>query len=127
MSKKVAIVDDDDIFQFTTKIKFEKLGLVEDVMIFNDGKEAIQFIQSGDKEDMPEILLLDINMPIVDGWDFLELFEKVPKEKQQMMEILMLSSSINPDDVKRAEANAYVVDYITKPISDADVKKIFRQ
>jgi CheY-like chemotaxis protein len=127
MSKKVAIVDDDDIFQFTTKIKFEKLGLVEDVMIFNDGEEAIQFIQSGDKDDMPEILLLDINMPIVDGWDFLELFEKVPKEKQQMMEILMLSSSINPDDVKRAEANAYVVDYITKPISDADVKKIFRQ
>jgi CheY-like chemotaxis protein len=127
MSKKVAIVDDDEIFQFTTKIKFEKLGLVEDVMIFNDGEEAIQFIQSGNKEDMPEILLLDINMPIVDGWDFLELFEKVPKEKQQMMEILMLSSSINPDDVKRAEANAYVVDYITKPISDADVKKIFRQ
>jgi CheY-like chemotaxis protein len=127
MSKKVAIVDDDEIFQFTTKIKFEKLGLVEDVMIFNDGEEAIQFIQSGNKEDMPEILLLDINMPIVDGWDFLELFEKVPKEKKQMMEILMLSSSINPDDVKRAEANAYVVDYITKPISDADVKKIFRQ
>jgi|TARA_B110000908_G_scaffold170608_1_gene230688 CheY-like chemotaxis protein len=127
MSKKVAIIDDDEIFQFTTKIKFEKLGLVEDVMIFNDGEEAMQFIQSGNKEDMPEILLLDINMPIVDGWDFLELFEKVPKEKKQMMEILMLSSSINPDDVKRAEANAYVVDYITKPISDADVKKIFRQ
>ena len=122
MSKKVAIIDDDEIFQFTTKIKFEKLGLVEDVMIFNDGEEAMQFIQ-----DMPEILLLDINMPIVDGWDFLELFEKVPKEKKQMMEILMLSSSINPDDVKRAEANAYVVDYITKPVSDADVKKIFRQ
>lgn len=127
MSKKVAIIDDDEIFQFTTKIKFEKLGLVEDVMIFNDGEEAMQFIQSGNKEDMPEILLLDINMPIVDGWDFLELFEKVPKEKKQMMEILMLSSSINPDDVKRAEANAYVVDYITKPVSDADVKKIFRQ
>ncbi|MFT7101280.1 MAG: CheY-like chemotaxis protein [Bacteroidia bacterium] len=127
MSKKVAIIDDDEIFQFTTKIKFEKLGLVEDVMIFNDGEEAMQFIQSGNKEDMPEILLLDINMPIVDGWDFLELFEKVPKEKKQMMEILMLSSSINPDDVKRAEANAYVADYITKPISDADVKKIFRQ
>ena len=124
MSKKVAIIDDDEIFQFTTKIKFEKLGLVEDVMIFNDGEEAMQFIQSGNKEDMPEILLLDINMPIVDGWDFLELFEKVPKEKKQMMEILMLSSSINPDDVKRAEANAYVVDYITKPVSDADVKKI---
>jgi CheY-like chemotaxis protein len=126
MSKKVAIVDDDEIFQFTTKIKFEKLGLAEDVMIFNDGEEAINFIQSGAKEDMPEILLLDINMPIVDGWDFLALFEKVPREKQEMMRILMLSSSINPDDVKRAEANPFVMDYITKPISDADVKKIFR-
>jgi CheY-like chemotaxis protein len=126
MSKKVAIVDDDDIFQFTTKIKFEKLGLAENVMIFNDGEEAIDFIESSVLDDLPEILLLDINMPIVDGWDFLELFAKVSREKQQIIEIHMLSSSINPEDVKRAEANEFVVDYITKPISDADVKKIFR-
>jgi CheY-like chemotaxis protein len=125
MSKKVAIVDDDDIFQFTTKIKLEKLGLAEDVMIFNDGEEAMDFILSSNLDMLPEILLLDINMPIVDGWDFLELFSKVPENKQVRMEIHMLSSSINPDDVKRAEANAFVVDYITKPISDADVKKIF--
>ena len=125
MSKKVAIVDDDDIFQFTTKIKFEKLGLAEDVMIFSDGEEAIDFILASENSELPEIVLLDINMPIVDGWDFLELFKKVPQEKKDIMEIHMLSSSINPDDVKKAEANVFVVDYITKPISDADVEKIF--
>jgi CheY-like chemotaxis protein len=127
MSKKIAIVDDDDIFQFTVRMQLEKLGLAEEVMVFSDGQEAIDFIQSADKEELPSILLLDINMPIIDGWDFLDLFLKVPAEKQQWMEILMLSSSINPDDVKRAEANPFVVDYVTKPISDADIIKIFSE
>ncbi len=125
MRKKIAIVDDDDIFQFTVKMQLEKLGLAEEVMVFSEGQEAIDFIQSADMNELPALLLLDINMPIVDGWDFLELFKNVPEEKQQVVEILMLSSSINPDDVKRAEANPFVVDYVTKPISDAEIMKIF--
>lgn len=125
--KKVAIIDDDDIFQFTTKVKFEKLELASEVIIFNDGEEAIEYLKETAMVDLPDILLLDINMPIVDGWDFLELFQHLDKEKQQVLEIHMLSSSINPDDVRRADENPYVRDYITKPIRDEDLTKIFRE
>ncbi len=122
---KVAIIDDDSIFQFTTKVKFEKLGLASEVLIFTDGEEILDYIKITEVEDLPSILLLDINMPIVDGWDFLELYKEVEEEKRNRMEIHMLSSSINPEDVKRAESNEFVMDYITKPIRDEDLTKIF--
>jgi CheY-like chemotaxis protein len=125
MNKKVAIIDDDSIFQFTTKVKFEKLELASEVLIFNDGEEILDYIKTTAIEDLPSILLLDINMPIVDGWDFLELYKKIDKEKRDRMEIHMLSSSINPEDVKKAESNEFVTDYITKPIRDEDLTKIF--
>ncbi|MDA8886318.1 response regulator [Bacteroidia bacterium] len=125
MIKKVAIIDDDSIFQFTTKVKLEKLKLAEEVLIFNDGEEILDFVQDTEEKDLPSILLLDINMPIVDGWDFLELYKEVPAAKQEKMTIYMLSSSINPEDVRRAEENKYVQDYITKPIRDVDLNKIF--
>jgi CheY-like chemotaxis protein len=127
MIKKVAIIDDDIIFQFTTKVKFEKLKLAEQVLIFSDGEEALDFLKSASIEDIPEIVLLDINMPILDGWDFLEELKSLDIETIKKIEIHMLSSSINPEDVRRAEANEHVVDYITKPISDVDLTRIFRK
>lgn len=125
MNKKVAIIDDDSIFQFTTKVKFEKLNLASEVLIFNDGEEILDYIKTTSIENLPSILLLDINMPIVDGWDFLELYKEIDKEKRDRMKIYMLSSSINPEDVKKAESNEFVTDYITKPIRDEDLTKIF--
>lgn len=126
MINKVAIVDDDNIFQFTTKIKIEKLLLAEEVLVFNDGEEIFNYLKETDVVDLPSIVLLDINMPMVDGWDFLELFKSVDEEKQKGIKIFMLSSSINPVDVEKAKENKFVHDYITKPIRDDDLNKIFK-
>lgn len=126
MIRRIAIVDDDDIFQFTTKIKLQKNKLAEEVLFFHDGGEMLEYIEESSIDDLPEIILLDINMPIVDGWDFINLFQKLDKSKQNKMQIYMLSSSINPDDVRRAEESSYINDYITKPIRDKDLKIIFK-
>ena len=126
MIRKVAIVDDDNIFQFTTKIKIEKLMLAEEVMVFNDGEEIYNYLNETAAADLPNILLLDINMPMVDGWDFLELYKNVEAEKQKGIKIFMLSSSINPVDVEKARDNDFVHDYITKPIREEDLNKIFK-
>ena len=100
MIKKVAIIDDDTIFQFTTKITIERLKLAEEVLFFEDGGVIHNYIEETPIDDLPEILLLDINMPITDGWDFLEMYEGVEESKRERMKVYMLSSSINPVDVK---------------------------
>ncbi|MBT6235586.1 MAG: response regulator [Bacteroidetes bacterium] len=113
--KHVVIIDDDEIFQFTTRVRFQKLKLAIKVSIFSDGEEAFEFVKSGDYDDLPNALLLDINMPVIGRWDFIELFKDLPKEKTKNVHIYMLSSSVNPEDMQRAEANGLVIDYVTKP------------
>jgi CheY-like chemotaxis protein len=125
MIGKVAIVDDDSIFQFTTKIKIEKGKLATEVLFFNDGEEIINYISNTPPNQLPELILLDINMPIIDGWDFINFYKEVPKAKRDKIKIFMISSSINPDDVRRAEESPFISDYITKPIKDKDLSKIF--
>ena len=116
--RRIAIVDDDNIFQFTTKVKIEKLNLADEIKIFNDGEEIFDYVNSSDPEDLPRIILLDINMPITDGWDFLKLYEGISSSKKELIKIYMLSSSINPVDVEKAKAHPDIVKYITKPIRD---------
>ncbi len=116
MIEKIAIVDDDDIFQFTTKIKIEKAKLAKDLLFFKDGDEILNYINEHYAIGLPDVILLDINMPSVDGWDFLDLYKDVAENKKAAIKIYMISSSINLDDVRRAEQSQFVIDYITKPI-----------
>ena len=116
--KKIAIVDDDGIFQFTTKVKIEKLQLASSIQIFNDGDEVFKYLQEAEQDQWPDVILLDINMPIVDGWDFLELYRGLPDDLHEHISIFMLSSSINPVDVDKAKENKFVKEYVTKPIKD---------
>ena len=97
-------------------IKIEKAKLAKEVLFFNDGDEILSYINERGAIDLPEIILLDINMPSVDGLDFLDLYKDVVDNKKAAIKIYMISSSINPDDVRRAEQSQFVIDYITKPI-----------
>jgi two-component system chemotaxis response regulator CheY len=66
--KRIAIIDDDEIFQFTTRVRLEKLENIQEILSFEDGERAYDYLCLG--ENLPDVILLDINMPIVDGWDF---------------------------------------------------------
>ena len=126
MTKRIAIADDDPIFQFTTKVKIEKLKLAENIRMCNDGEEMFEYLRDCQEELLPDILLLDINMPIVDGWDFLELFDQLPAAVRERVSIYMLSSSINPVDVEKAESHPRIVRSLTKPISDSILSEILK-
>lgn len=123
--RKVAIVDDDSIFQFTTKIKIEKSNLADNVVFFNDGHDMLSYLESAEEDDLPQLILLDINMPITDGWDFIDAFGKLSDAVRDNIKIFMISSSINPIDLRKAMSSDYIEDYITKPIRDTDLEKIF--
>src|SRR5690606_15811942 len=72
--KNLFLVDDDEIFTFLTKRTIEETQLVDQIKIFSNGQDAIEFLENaaGNKDLLPEVILLDINMPILDGWGFLE-------------------------------------------------------
>jgi CheY-like chemotaxis protein len=124
--RRIAIVDDDSIFQFTTKVKIEKLGLADEIQIYNDGEEMYKLLDSSDIAELPSIILLDINMPISDGWDFLEMYDTIGDDKKEKIKIYMLSSSINPVDVEKANAHPRIIKSITKPIRDEVLEEIIQ-
>lgn len=115
----MTLIDDDDIFVFLTKKAIENTSLVELIRVFGNGLDAINFLieHCKDLEALPEIILLDLSMPIMDGWQFLDQFTKLAPKIDKKITIYICSSSISPSDVELAKKNDLVSDYIIKPIT----------
>ena len=129
MSKTVCIIDDDNIYVTLVRKIIEIKNFSQKTLVFRNGKEALLFFQEI-KEDfpsskLPDLVLLDINMPIMDGWQFLDGFNKLGPAIQKKLDLYVVSSSINPVDIARAKENSAVADYIPKPIAVDDLKRIF--
>ena len=111
------LIDDDPIFVFAVKRILKSSHLSENISIYNNGKDAInglkQIIDSG--KTIPNLILLDLNMPIMDGWQFLDEFIKL--KLSQKVTIYIVSSSIDPADFNRAKNYEQVSDFIVKPIT----------
>jgi two-component system, chemotaxis family, chemotaxis protein CheY len=122
MSRKetiVALVDDDKIFQFTASRTIKALALTERILQFENGEEALKYLVENAKkeENLPDYIFLDINMPFVDGWMFLQDFTGLTENLAKKICIFMVSSSIDPRDIQRAKGIPEVKQYITKPVS----------
>ncbi|MGE5943767.1 MAG: response regulator [Flavobacteriales bacterium] len=117
--KTLTLIDDDSIFVFLTKKVVEQTKLVDLIKVFGNGLDAINFIKENrDNVDvLPEIILLDLSMPIMNGWQFLEEFTKLNPLIGKKITIYICSSSISHDDITRAKAINEVSDYIIKPIT----------
>jgi CheY-like chemotaxis protein len=115
---RVWIVDDDELFHVLVKRTALKSDLDSVIESFFNGKEASdQLAQLNQKDALPQIVILDINMPLYDGWHFMMEFAKLPLEIREYSKIYICSSSIAPDDRQKAHADPYVIDFIEKPIS----------
>lgn len=117
--KQLALVDDDDVFVFLTTRMLEKYNLVDLIKIFENGYDALAFIKEnlGNIEALPDIILLDLSMPIMDGWQFLDEFVKINLKIGKKITIYICSSSISPNDIARAKAISAVSDFIIKPMT----------
>ena len=111
------IIDDDEVYIFAIKRMMKLSNFCKSFMIYNNGEEALNnlkaIIDSG--ESIPDVILLDINMPIMDGWQFLDEFIKI--ESHKLITVYMVSSSIDPVDINKAKEYENVSNYIVKPIS----------
>ncbi|WP_212003421.1 response regulator [Chitinophaga sp. HK235] len=115
----IFIVDDDPIHQQIAKIMIERQGISTNIRVFSDAQDVLDHIRlHADKvDDLPDLILLDLNMPIMDGWEFLDEYslfhEQLPKE----IRIFVLTSSIDEKDKERVRHYAVVNGYLTKPLS----------
>lgn len=122
----VCIVDDDDIYQLTTSILLKKTELVNKVILFSNGLKAIDFLKGeiGNKNNIPDILFLDINMPIMDGWAFLEEYLLISPLLPKSVVIYMVSSSVDSRDILRAKSISVLSGYMVKPISTQNLMDV---
>ncbi len=115
----IALVDDDPIFQFTATRLIESANLSNGILHFENGSEITEYLSkySSEKDKLPDYIFLDINMPLVDGWMFLEEYQKIKSTLPKELCIYMVSSSIDPRDISRAKEFNDVKDFVIKPVT----------
>jgi CheY-like chemotaxis protein len=128
--KSILLVDDDNSTLLINKMILKKAGL-ENLAIntANDGGEAMDYINSAfngkaAENPVPDLIFLDINMPAIDGWDFLEDYRQLTPEQQNKTKIVMLTTSMNPDDEERALNTKEVDKFLRKPLTVEAIKEI---
>ncbi len=114
----VFIVDDDKLFVFLTKKTINTTNLDTQINEFSDGQDAIEYLKKNvaNTESLPDIILLDLSMPIMDGWEFLDEYKAIEPVIGKKIKLYIFSSSISPHDIERAKSISQVTDFIIKPL-----------
>lgn len=119
----VMLIDDSEIDNFINHKMIEGCNFSEQVYIHTSSKSALEFLKNLERikgiQMMPEIIFLDINMPIMDGFQFVEEFEKLSAELRSKSKIVILTTSINPSDFELSRKFGNIVKYINKPLTQA--------
>lgn len=130
MIKLVLLIDDDKPTNFLHTRTIRKSGRVEKVIAVHSAEEGLEYLttKSGEGDyPKPEMIFLDINMPGMNGWEFLEAYEEVPQEERGGIVVVMLTTSLNPDDLDRAKSIPTVNDFQYKPLSVARIEELIEK
>ena len=114
------IIDDDKIFVYVLKKVMEKNIKFKEIKEFRNGEEVLELITND--TNLPTVILLDINMPIIDGWQFLDEVEKLNHKNK--INIFIMSSSIDQREIEKSKMYSTVRDFISKPINNEKLEKI---
>ena len=124
MTKKtIWVVDDDPIYQIIINKIIQRSEMFSKIFSYKNGKEAFDSLcEAIDKDgDLPDIILLDINMPVMDGWEFMEAMGEIqPKFKRQII-VYIVSSSIAVEDKNTSKTYTNILGYLSKPVSVNDL------
>jgi CheY-like chemotaxis protein len=121
----VLLVEDDPITIMVCDRIIKMTSFAEKVKSCENGKIAIDYLSRlPENEHVPTIIFLDINMPVMNGWDFLEEFDKIKVRFKSLPRIYLLSSTVDPEDYKKAKKFSLVEDFISKPLSKEALQTI---
>ncbi len=117
-------VDDDQITLMLCKKVIEKVSFAKEIITAQNGEEALEYFMSivsetknGNSKDYPKLVLLDLNMPVMDGWEFLDAYLENDLHEVFETKFIVLSSTIDPNDVNKSKTYSMVIDFLSKPIT----------
>ncbi|WP_276088688.1 response regulator [Pedobacter sp. JY14-1] len=124
--KKVMLIDDNEVdLKINSKI-ITISKLFEEIIVCQSGDEALTYLNKhqDDDERLPDFILLDIQMPEMDGFEFLEVFKRFPDRLKEKCLVAILSSTLDFGDIKKAEANPYVIKLLKKPLFPKELEQL---
>ena len=124
--ERVLLIDDNDIDNFINERMITTSNFSKQVTVKNSGESALDFLRknSDSTSTLPQVIFLDLNMPIMDGFGFLEEYEKLSDSIKKFCKVIVLSSSISAEDINRASTNPYVVKYLNKPLGEKYLQSV---
>lgn len=124
----VLLVDDDAVSNFINEITLQEMNFSNFIHVSENGMEALHYLTQSlmEGEEYPELILLDINMPVMDGFQFLEEFEKLPSNIRKSIRVVMLTSSNATLDISKAK-RYNINGYIVKPLCKSKLEEVFKE
>jgi CheY-like chemotaxis protein len=125
----ILLVEDDEATNFINQMVIKKLDCAKHVQVAWNGSDALDYLRQcgASASQQPELILLDINMPGLNGWEFLDEYSKLKEEEKGKVIVVMLTTSLNPDDRKRADNNPVIAGFRCKPLTTTMMEEILTQ
>lgn len=125
----ILLVDDDEPTNFLHQLVIEESSCCEHVVAKNGGASALEYLKSAVKngDPHPDMILLDINMPGMNGWEFLENYDQLIDEAKARVVVVMLTTSMNPADDNKARESGVIAKFLNKPLTEEMLKGLLKQ
>jgi len=117
--REVLLIDDNEPDNFLHERAFRKLSSAERISVALNGREALDYLNTPVEGEYPspELILLDVNMPVMNGWQFVEAYNELPVERRASMQIVMVTTSEDPEDRRTAEQCGAIAQFASKPVT----------
>lgn len=133
MINKVLCIDDDQITLVLCEMVIKKAGFAKEVVTAKDGREGLAWFSAhfakgkkAERPEPPQIIFLDLNMPVMNGWDFLEDYLMKYSDRLPQTKVVIISSTVNPEDFSRANRYEIVIDFINKPLTTEGLEDLMQ-